>query len=263
METILERILKVKKTEIKYLKENQEGFSKEMLPKRSLLNKLEKAKEISVIAEFKRSSPSKGIINHSIDPVEQAKQYEENGAAAISVLTDESFFNGSIHDLIAVKKAVNVPVLCKDFIIDYVQIDLAARCGADIVLLIVAALDEMRLIELYQYAKSKGLEVLIEVHHSQELDMALKSGAKLIGINNRNLKTFQVSLSATELLGPIVKKSGAFLVSESGIHNQQDVERVRNAGANGILVGEALMKSANLKQHLEGFQIPLVGDGCK
>ncbi|MFL6556178.1 MAG: indole-3-glycerol phosphate synthase TrpC, partial [Bacillus sp. (in: firmicutes)] len=141
--------------------------------------------------------------------------------------------------------------------IDELQINLAASNGADIILLIVAALSEERLGELFQYAKGLGLEVLVEVHNQQELEKALKTGAKLIGVNNRDLKTFHVSLEVTEKLAAIVKSTGAFLISESGIHLQEDVERVRNAGANGILVGEALMKSEDVKQSFLDFCLPL------
>jgi indole-3-glycerol phosphate synthase len=254
--TILDRILEQKKMELASLQGNpsvpQNGFAR-----RSLIHNLQKADEISIIAEYKRASPSKGIINNGIGPVEQALQYEEAGAAAISVLTDSTFFQGSFQDLTQIKKTVNIPVLCKDFIIDPLQIDWAVASGADLILLIVAAMDESKLNELYQYAKKYNLEVLIEVHNLEELEKALKTGAKLIGVNNRNLKTFEVSLETTEQLGPIIKSSGVFLISESGIHGKEDVERVKQAGANGILVGEALMKSKNVKQHLVNFRLPL------
>lgn len=256
MGTILDRILEQKKMELASLQGNpsvpQNGFAR-----RSLIHNLQKADEISIIAEYKRASPSKGIINNGIGPVEQALQYEEAGATAISVLTDSTFFQGSFQDLTQIKKTVNIPVLCKDFIIDPLQIDLAAASGADLILLIVAALDEKQLNALYQYARLLGLEVLVEVHNAIELETALKTGARLIGINNRDLKTFHVSLETVEKLGSIVKASGAFLISESGIHQKEDVERVRNAGANGILVGESLMKSQNIKGQIQSFKLPL------
>lgn len=256
METILDKILLQKRIEIASLKDNQSLSPKTSFPRRSFIKKLEKAEEISIIAEFKRASPSKGVINTEINPVEQALQYERFGASAISVLTDTSFFQGSFKDLSAIKQAVALPVLCKDFIIDPLQIDLAAACGADLILLIVAALEEKQLMGLYQYARLLGLEVLIEVHNERELVIALKTGAKLIGINNRDLKTFNVSLETVEKLGPIVKASGAYLISESGIHEKEDVERVRIAGANGILVGEALMKSGDVKARLASYRLP-------
>jgi indole-3-glycerol phosphate synthase len=255
--TILDQIIEVKRVEIAKMRETQKNFQKRSFLKRSLIKQLFSNKEMAIIAEFKRASPSKGVINASITPVDQAKQYEKYGASAISVLTDQSFFQGSFADLQKVKESVRLPVLCKDFIIDPLQIDLAAASGADVILLIVAAMEETKLNELYQYATKINLEVLIEVHNLEELEKALKTGAKLIGVNNRNLKTFEVSLETTEQLGPIIKSSGVFLISESGIHGKEDVERVKHAGANGILVGEALMKSKNVKQHLVNFRVPL------
>jgi indole-3-glycerol phosphate synthase len=257
METILERIVQQKRKEIIQLKESQPIIQNTSKIKRSFIQVLQSAEEIAIIAEFKRASPSKGVINNGVEPDFQASLYEKNGASAISVLTDQTFFKGSFSDLRAVRDAVKIPVLCKDFIIDPIQIDFAAASGADLILLIVAALDEKQLIELYQYAKSMDLEVLVEVHNYAELEKALKTGTKLIGVNNRDLKTFQVSLNVTEKLADDVKRSGAFLISESGIHVQDDVDRVRKAGANGILVGEALMKSSNLTQSFQDFRLPL------
>lgn len=257
MATILDKIIDQKKKEVLILREEGQQFLGTNQPKRSFIQKLQTADEVSIISEFKRASPSKGMINNIIDPSYQAGLYEEYGASAISVLTDQTFFKGSFSDLKAVRSKVNLPILCKDFIIDQLQIDLAASFGADIILLIVAALDENRLVQLFQYAKGLGLEVLVEVHNQEELERALKTGAKLIGVNNRDLKTFHVSLEVTENLAAIVRSTDAFLISESGIHHQEDVERVRNVGANAILVGEALMKSADVKQSFLDFRLPL------
>lgn len=258
METILDKIIRQKEIEIKKLEESKPTLS-ETRQKRSFITKLQNAEEIAIISEFKRASPSKGIINNGVEPADQARMYEKAGASAISVLTDETFFKGSFSDLRAVREAVNLPILCKDFIIDSRQIDQAAFYGADIILLIVAALDENKLNELYQYAKGLDLEVLVEVHNHNELEKALKTGARLIGVNNRDLKTFNVSLEVTESLAAAVKRTGAFLISESGIHQQDDVERVIRAGANGILVGEALMKSSDVKNSFQEFRLPLAG----
>jgi indole-3-glycerol phosphate synthase len=192
--TILDKIIDQKKKEVLILREEGQQFLGTNQPKRSFIQKLQTADEISIISEFKRASPSKGMINNIIDPSYQAGLYEEYGASAISVLTDETFFKGSFSDLKAVRSKVNLPILCKDFIIDKLQIDLAASFGADIILLIVAALDENRLVELFQYAKGLGLEVLVEVHNQEELERALKTGAKLIGVNNRDLKMFYFCL---------------------------------------------------------------------
>lgn len=262
METILDRIIQQKQKEVIKLREATLAKSKN-IRKRSFIEKLQNSEEIAVIAEFKRASPSKGIINNGIAPQEQAIIYENSGAKAISVLTDETFFKGSYSDLRAVRDVVDIPVLCKDFIIDTCQIDHADINGADLILLIVAALDEKLLKYLFQYAKNLDLEVLVEVHNLKELETALKTGAKLIGVNNRDLRTFSVSLEITETLASTIKASGAYLISESGIHHPEDVERVRKAGANGILVGEALMKSKDIKQALSDFRLPLVGGGTK
>ncbi|WP_413309477.1 indole-3-glycerol phosphate synthase TrpC [Bacillus sp. 1P10SD] len=258
METILDKIIEQKKKEILILREGNRPLRDPRQKKRSLIKTLQTADEVSIIAEFKRASPSKGIINNTTLPSDQALLYEDYGASAISVLTDETFFKGSFSDLTSVRKTVDLPILCKDFIIDPIQIDHASANGADIILLIVAALSNERLVELYQYATDLGLEVLVEVHNQVELEQALKTGAKLIGINNRDLKTFHVSLEVTEKLASAVKSSGAFLISESGIFLQEDVERVRDSGANGILVGEALMKSLDVKQSFLNFRLPLL-----
>ena len=258
METILDRIIEEKRKEVQRLREGN-LMKMEAKPRRSFIQKLTAADEIAIISEFKRASPSKGIINSGADPAEQAARYQQAGASAISVLTDSTFFKGSFSDLKAVREVVDLPILCKDFIIDSSQIDMAAENGADIILLIVAALDQESLIKLYQYAQGLNLEVLVEVHNTVELEKALQIGAQLIGVNNRDLKTFTVSLEATESLAKSIKDAGAFLISESGIHQKEDVERVRNAGANGILVGEAFMKSPDLLKSFKDFRLPLVG----
>jgi indole-3-glycerol phosphate synthase len=258
VETILDRIINEKQKEVKKLREGN-SIKAEAKPKRSFIQKLQQAEEIAIISEFKRASPSKGMINNGVEPADQAARYEQAGASAISVLTDSTFFKGSFADLRAVREVVDLPILCKDFIIDSCQIDQAQAFGADIILLIVAALDENTLTELYQYAMDLDLEVLVEVHNQEELEKALNLGAQLIGVNNRDLKTFNVSLDVTESLAKSIKDAGAFLISESGIHHKEDVERVRSAGANGILVGEALMKSPDLTKSFQDFRLPLVG----
>lgn len=255
MGNILDNILLEKTKEVERLRKENHHFQPTIERRVSLIQELESSCDpFAVIAEFKRSSPSKGVINTTADPVEQAQEYEKNGAAAISVLTDHAFFKGSYNDLRAIKQVVSIPVLCKDFIIDSLQIDRAAEAGADIILLIVAALDQVRLFSLYDYAGTLGLDVLVEVHNLAELERAFTINAKLIGINNRNLKTFDVSLHTTEELAPLVKKNGAFLISESGIFNQEDVTRVVKAGADGILVGESLMRSDATGNLLQKFQ---------
>ena len=256
MSTILDRIIEVKKTELDYLR-GLEIINGSAQNKRSFIEKIRQANEMKIIAEFKRASPSKGDINPNLNPQDQAQLYEQYGADAVSVLTDTSFFKGSFSDLQAVREVIDLPILCKDFIIDKVQIDVANQAGADIILLIAAALEEQQLIELYQYATSKGLEVLVEIHDGEDLQKAIAAKALLIGINNRNLKTFEIDLKATETLAPLVKETGAFLISESGIKSVSDVERVKNAGARGILVGETFMTAANLEGTFQQLKLPI------
>lgn len=223
----------------------------------SLLETIQDSQTMNIIAEIKRSSPSKGNINLDIDPVAQAKAYEKHGAAAISVLTDQPFFNGSMDDLRAVREAVDIPILCKDFMIDKLQIDEAQAAGANIILLIVAALDHVTLAELYIYAKSLGLDVLCEVHNEDEMERALNLEADIIGINNRNLKTFEVDLETTDNLASMVTNPHTVLVSESGLRTRADVETVEQSRANAILVGETLMRSDDLQATFTDLQVPL------
>lgn len=260
MGTILDKILAEKRNEIRELQEEKTaGISPVNFEKRSFLKRLETGIELAVIAEFKRASPSKGDINTSQKPEKQALFYKRFGADAISVLTDNAFFKGHFSDLASVRKTVDLPILCKDFILDEAQILKAKASGANLILLIVAAMDAGRLKELYDFALAQDLEVLMEVHNEEELETALATGAKLIGVNNRNLKTFEVDLGVTERLAPAIKKAGRFLISESGIKTEEDVVRVIAAGVNGILVGEAFMTSDNLEGLLKAMKLPLQG----
>ena len=194
-----------------------------------------------VIAELKRRSPSRGEIRRDFDPVAIAKAYESGGAAALSVLTDERFFGGSLAVLEAVRAATELPLLRKDFVIDAYQIDEARAAGADAVLLIVAALAPAELEHLRAHAVGLGLDVLVEVHDEAELDAAKGVGADLIGINNRDLRTFVTDLGVTERLARRVPQ-GALVVAESGILGPEDVARLQRAGASAFLVGESLMR---------------------
>lgn len=256
MGTILDKIIDVKKTELDGLVNLQfvDGAPRK---KRSFIEKIREANEMKIIAEFKRASPSKGDINPNLNPQEQAIQYEQFGADAISVLTDSSFFKGSFADLQAVRAVVDLPILCKDFIIDKIQVDTAYKAGADIVLLIAAAMEQSKLLELYQYACEKELEVLVEIHDEEDFEKANAANAQLIGINNRNLKTFEVDLATTERLAPLVLQSGAALISESGIKSVEDVARVQTAGARGILVGETFMTAPDLKGTFQQLKLPV------
>lgn len=255
--TILDQIIAQKEIEVKELHAIYSGHHFQNEGSRpSLYESFQGRERMSVIAEVKRASPSKGIINQEVDPVTQAKAYEQAGAGAISVLTDQTFFKGSMADLTAVAKEVNVPLLCKDFMIDEIQIDVARDHGASVILLIAAALSEERLHELYRYARSQNLDVLFEVHNEQEAEIALRVGARIIGINNRNLKTFEVDLSITERVASLLKNEKILLISESGIRTKEDVEQVEAAGAKAILVGETLMRSANIAETLNDIRIP-------
>ncbi|PRS32737.1 indole-3-glycerol phosphate synthase TrpC [Bacillus sp. RJGP41] len=258
MENILTKIIEQKKVEVAKLKERALDDSVMInIVRPSLVENLKTAKSMAVIAEIKRASPSKGDIKINVNPIEQALSYESGGAAAISVLTDEVFFKGSIADLRNVSKAIQIPRLCKDFIIDEIQIDRAHRAGATIILLIVAALSKERLHELYQYAKKKGLEVLTEVHDEAELERALELNAELIGINNRNLKTFKVDLAVTERLAKLLDPKRHIIISESGIKTKEDVMRVKDAGAKAVLVGETLMTASNLPHKMAELQMSI------
>lgn len=199
---------------------------------------------MSLIAEVKRRSPSKGRFVATLDPVEQARAYERGGAAAVSVLTDERYFGGSPEDLTAVREAVEIPVLCKDFILSPYQIYEARGWGADLVLLIVAALEDRELKELQALAIELGMTPLVEVHDQHDLARALAMHAQLIGINNRDLTDFNVDLVTTEYLAPLIPDE-CTIVSESGIATVDDVQRVAAAGARVVLVGETLMRSAD------------------
>ena len=200
---------------------------------------------LGLIAEVKKASPSVGTIVENFDLVAVARAYEAAEAHAVSVLTDEMFFQGSLGYLVQVRKAIGLPVLRKDFILHEAQIFEAAVAGADAILLIVAALEQRDLARLHETAVTLGLDVLVEVHTLEELDRALDCGARLVGINNRNLTTFEVDLHTTEILSEEVPE-GVLRVSESGIKTQADARRVFAAGANALLVGEALMRTGDV-----------------
>ncbi len=257
MGNILTKIIDQKKIEVSKLKEVGVTGSALQVVRPSLVESLRSATSMAVIAEIKRASPSKGEIKLDVNPIQQALTYERAGATAISVLTDETFFKGSTEDLQNVSQHVQIPRLCKDFIIDEIQIDRAYESGATIILLIVAALSKERLQRLYNYAKQKGLDVLTEVHDEQELKTALEIDAEIIGINNRNLKTFVVDLEVTERLASKLDPNKHIIISESGIKTVADVERVKNAGARGILVGETLMQADDVTETLKQFRLPL------
>jgi indole-3-glycerol phosphate synthase len=210
---------------------------------------------VALIAEVKKASPSAGVIRPDFDPVRIAREYEAAGASCLSVLTDQKFFQGSLEYLRQIRAAVQLPLLRKEFIIDERQILEAVEWGADAVLLIVAILSDVQLKHFHELATGAGLAALVEAHDEAELDRALNAGAELIGVNNRNLKTFKVDLATTERLAVrlcsrctqhATRNTPSLLVAESGILTHADVERLAKCGAQAILVGESLMRHADI-----------------
>ncbi len=211
--------------------------------------------EAGVIAEIKKASPSKGVIREDFDVVEIAASYERGGAACLSVLTDRDFFQGQEDYLVAARAACALPVIRKDFVIDAYQVDESRALGADCILLIVAALADAALKGLYADALGLGMDVLVEVHDGAELERALALEPELVGINNRNLRTFETRLETTlDLLDAIPPTS--LVITESGIHTRADVERMRAAGVNAFLVGEAFMRQPDPGAALQSLFFP-------
>jgi indole-3-glycerol phosphate synthase len=241
----LDEILQVKRREIEQLRPRAAELRRQALERndfRGFASALQRADgKLAVIAEIKKASPSAGIIADSFEPTTVAKGYEHAGADAISVLTDEPFFQGKLEYLSAVRATVRLPLLRKDFILDEVQIAEAAAAGADAILLIVAALKQQQLTDLRDAAARYRLDALVEVHTLKEVEEALAAGAEIIGINNRDLGTFEVDLAVTEKLCEEVPEE-IILVSESGIKSAQDARRLEACGVDAILVGEALMR---------------------
>jgi indole-3-glycerol phosphate synthase len=227
--------------------------ARDVAPPRALVNALSDEDRINIIAEFKRKSPSKGEIRSGADPASMARAYETAGAAAVSVLTEEDYFDGSLDDLRAVRQAISLPVVRKDFIFEEYQVYESAAAGADALLLIVAALDDETLVRLRRITEDElGMDALVEVHTREEMDRAVKSGAKIIGVNNRNLGTFAVSLETSVRLAPIAD-SNILLVSESGIESGTDLRRLYDLGYRGFLIGESLMRADDPQRVLRDF----------
>lgn len=259
--TILDRILEHKRQELvarkKLISEDEMHHASQARsgPRQSLKLALRRGDCVALIAEVKHASPSKGILIEPFNPVTLADSYVQNGAAALSVLTDEKFFLGQLDHLTAIHQTLNAtaPMLRKDFIIDSYQIHEAAVAGADAILLIAAVLDDICLANLHHEAAVASLEALVEVHNEDEMNRALGIGADLIGINNRDLRTFEVSLDTTARLAMHVP-DGVVLVAESGIQSASDVRRMAEYGAHAILVGEALVTSgADLPARVREF----------
>lgn len=249
--TILDTILATKQDEIAALRSRTRiadlmAACVDLPPTRGFRAALTAVAGTALIAEVKKASPSKGIIRADFNPVAIAQAYHAGGAACLSVLTDTTYFQGDLTYLAAIREVVPLPLLRKDFLIDPAQIYEARVAGADAILLIVAAIPSpARLAELRHVAESLGMDVLVEVHDAQELDIAAESGATLLGVNNRDLKTFDVRLELAEELIPRFP-AGAVAVAESGIFTPQDVARMAQAGARAILVGESLMRQPDV-----------------
>ncbi len=242
--TILDRIVEVKRAEVAAAKRAlpQAQLEKQSFPELRDFVAALRAKNPAVIAEIKRASPSRGVLRADFEPAAIAKSYERGGAACLSVLTDVQFFQGSPEHLRAARAACRLPVLRKDFVIDPYQVLESRAMGADCILLIAACLSAAQMLELESLAHELGMAVLVEVHDAAELDVALRLKTPLVGVNNRNLKTFETRLETTLELLPHVP-AGRLVVAESGILSQGDVTRLREGGVEAFLVGEAFMRA--------------------
>ena len=250
--SILSEILAIKRSEVDSRKavvslhQMQERIVDAPLV-RGFREALSKADGIAIIAEVKKASPSKGVIRHDFDPLEIARVYEANGATCLSVLTDDPYFQGKLEYLSGIRESIRVPLLRKDFIIDSWQIAESRAAGADAILLIVAALTAEEISRFLEVASGFGMDALVEVHDESEMEIALTCGANLIGINNRDLHAFRTSLATTErLLAEYGAAESVLFVSESGINTRTDVERIGRAGAKAALVGESMMREADI-----------------
>jgi len=251
--TILDEILAWKIKEVAALKaahplQRLAELAKSAPPPRDAAAAL-RAPGVSLIAEVKRASPSKGLLRPDLDPGALARRYEAAGASAISVLTDARYFQGSTVDLRAVRADTRLPVLRKEFILDPFQVYEARAAGADALLLIVAALEDDPLASLYELTLSLGMDALVEVHDAEELTRALRISPRIVGVNNRDLRTFEVDLETTARLRQQIP-ANVVLVSESGVHTRQDVERLAEMGADAMLVGESLVRAADPRKKI-------------
>ncbi|MDE2998248.1 MAG: indole-3-glycerol phosphate synthase TrpC [Gemmatimonadota bacterium] len=257
MATILDEIIAYKRHVVAEAKQrvSPEEIRKKAYRKRapgSLTESLTAAEDIALIAEIKKASPSKGVIREDFDPVAIGRAYEKNGAAAISVLTDERYFQGSDASLSAVSEAVQLPILRKDFVVDPYQIHEARTIGADAILLIVSALSKRELPEMLAVCRELELDALVEVHTREEASMALDAGADLVGVNNRDLNTFETDLRTTfDLIEHL--RGDPVVVSESGIETRDDVGRLQDAGVDAVLVGEHLMRRPDVGRKLRAL----------
>lgn len=249
---VLATIVEQKKIELQVREAGIEERAERSVPQRRDFLKALTSRVPAVIAEIKKASPSRGVLAEDFDPAAIAGQYERGGAAALSVLTDEKHFQGSLPDLGAARSAVRLPALRKDFTIDAYHVHQAAAYGADAILLIAAILSERQMRDFRELAEHYQMAALVEVHDEDELGPAVASGARIIGVNNRDLRTFEVSLETSLRLAPTIP-DGVVRVAESGIHSAADVARLRAAGYQAFLVGEHLMKSGDPAAALEAM----------
>lgn len=252
MATILDTIVAKKHEEVAQLRRQGLPAKTEVDAPRGFIRALCAQAGVAIIAEAKKASPSKGLIEPNFDPIRVAQWYADNGATGISVLTDRHFFQGELDFLIQIRRQVSLPVLRKDFIIDPLQIDEAQLAGADAILLIAAILNLEQLRSFRLHAESLGMDALVEVHDEAELEQALASDAQLIGINNRNLHDFSVDLNTSFRLKALVPP-GIPVVSESGISTVDDVRRLKEAGIDAALIGESLMRAGRQGTLLQEF----------
>ena len=262
MENVLKKIINKKKERIKIYKrdwpqskisENIKGINNFINFKDKII-KQNSGKKISIIAEIKKASPSAGKIIKNFNPLDIAKIYIENGATSLSVLTEENFFLGKLGDIKNIKNSFNIPILCKDFFIDTYQVALAKSFGADCILIILSAVDKILAKDLYQAAIDLNISTLVEVHSESEAEIALAFENSIIGINNRNLKTLDVSLNQTVKLSKILNSHNNPLISESGINSPKDIKFIiENARIYNFLIGESLLKSSDIGLKLKEF----------
>ncbi len=251
---MLDEIIKNKLKEVSQLKSSLDISKVDLSsPKKPFYETLllrQGNKKNSIIAEIKKRSPSKGVLDSNLNVSEKAVQYEAGGASCLSVLTEKTYFNGSNEDLIIARNSTNIPLLRKDFIIDPIQVYESKMLGADCILLIMSALSKESFGQMYSLAMSLKLDVLVEVHDIDELTLAQSYGVKLLGINNRNLKTFEVDINTSLMLSARIKDDKTVIISESGIHDAEDINIMNGAGIYTFLIGEHLVKSTDVSKDL-------------
>ncbi len=249
---ILAQIVEQKKAELAHRRDGIARAAADSVAHRRDFSSAITTQQPAIIAEIKRASPSKGVLLENFDPASIAKVYQQGGAAALSVLTDEKHFKGSLADLEAARAAVGLPVLRKDFTVDGYHVHQAAAHGADAILLIAAILSERQMRDFRELAESYAMSALVEVHDEEELQPAVASGARIIGVNNRNLHTFEVDLAVSLRLAEKIP-AAVVKVAESGIRSAADIQRLRTAGYQAFLVGEHLLKSGDPAQALRAL----------